>query len=140
MEIDRYKKQLDKLFEENEAVSVYIFGSYAKGDISPLSDVDIAILLSRDIDKREFFNKKLKFNNEIVKILHQNKVDILILNEAFPSLKFHVITEGVVIFDKDPVFRYDFEARTLVEYIDTKPLRKEYNKSLFEKVKMGGFL
>lgn len=140
MDINRYKSQLTKLFKENNVVCAYLFGSYAKKDIGPLSDIDIAVLLTKDTEKRVFFVKLLKLNNEIVRIFHQNNVDIVILNEALPSLKFHIINEGIIIFDSNPKFRYDFEARSLIDYIDTRPLRDEYNKYLFKNVKEGGFL
>lgn len=140
MDINRYKNQLAKLFQENNAASAYLFGSYAKNNPGPLSDIDIAVLLAKDIGEKDFFGKRLIFTNEIMKLFHQNKVDVIILNDAPPPLRFNVIKEGIIIFDANPKVRYMFESKTMIEYIDTKPLRDEYTSYLFKNIREGRFL
>ena len=73
------------------------------------------------------------------KLFHRNEVDIVILNEAPPALRFNIIKEGKVIYVADESMRITFEAKTMCEYIDTKHLREEYAHNLFKNIKEGHF-
>ena len=51
------KKRLEDFFKEiKEVILVYIFGSQVKGNLSSLSDVDIAIYLDEKLNKKDRFN------------------------------------------------------------------------------------
>ena len=57
-------KDFLKRFFENDEVEIYLFGSRARGDNSPFSDVDIGILASGDIsDKLTLLREILEESN-----------------------------------------------------------------------------
>ncbi len=123
------EKELAKaLGEESDVLFAYLFGSQARKDALPTSDIDVAVYL---IDG-DFFNRKLELIEKLSRLM-KKEVDITILNEASPLLKFVVISEGKVIYSIDDSKRIDFDLQTTNEYIDFKPYMEMYNKSLLKK-------
>ncbi len=127
------QKKLQPLFQKEKGVLfVYLFGSQALGRVDFESDVDLAMYF----DKRkinDFFKKRLFLIGEIQAIL-KRPVEVVVLNETKSTfLKFVIIKEGKVIFERDLSMRVDFELKTMQEYYDFAPFIKEYNKAYLEK-------
>jgi uncharacterized protein len=93
----------------------YLFGSFAKGKITPLSDVDIAVYLS---DKKKFLLRKIEILGELTNILKTDEIDLVLLNTAPLILKMKILENKKVISDKNPFLRYRFESLVMREYFD----------------------
>ena len=50
----------------------YLYGSYATGEITPLSDLDLGILLTSDT--QDLFKRELGLMGEIASIFHTDEV------------------------------------------------------------------
>lgn len=125
-------KNLEILFnKENKVLVAYLFGSYAKGNQTTKSDIDIAVLLS------EIPQKMLKYYlhlvNEVSQVLG-NEVDLIILNTAPPLLKHQTIKHGKVVYCRDEKARIEFEARAQDEYLDFSRALARYDECLMKKV------
>ena len=131
---DQYINQLRDVFDENDVQLAYLFGSYAKGTESPLSDIDIAVFLRNPVSHSEAFDKAVLLTHKLIGVLHKNKVDVIILNTATPPIKFNAIKDRQIIYNRDEKQRVDFEVRTMNEYFDTLYLREEYKNSLFKNI------
>ena len=84
---------------KDEVIAVYLFGSYAKGTKSHLSDIDIGILFDkRDLD---FINSKR--NDYIVELSRLLRKDIhpVILNSAGEELMKQIFSKGQCILIND---------------------------------------
>lgn len=136
--VEIYKDKTINLFKRNGVKVAYLFGSYAKDTYGPLSDIDFAILLSNK-DKENYLEKRLFFINELMKILHKNELDVILLNEASPALRFNIIKSGKLLYVENEKERIDFESQTIIDYIDTNSLREEYNEYLFKNIKEAKF-
>ena len=125
-------KNLEILFNKENKVSVaYLFGSYAKGNQTTKSDIDIAVLLS------EVPQKMLKYYLHLVDELSQalgNEVDLIILNTAPPLLKHQTIKHGKVVYCRDEKARIEFEARAQDEYLDFSRAMARYEECLMKEV------
>ena len=55
--IDVLQSDILSFAQRHNLILVYLFGSYARGDNTPLSDLDIAVLLSTDLGKQVFSDK-----------------------------------------------------------------------------------
>ncbi|MHA1265359.1 MAG: type VII toxin-antitoxin system MntA family adenylyltransferase antitoxin [Candidatus Helarchaeota archaeon] len=108
---------------------VYLFGSLAKRRLTPLSDVDIGILVNRKCD---FFNLQIELISKFVDVLNE-EVDVVILDVAPPLLKFEAIN-GILLFQKDDRTRIDFEVKVRREYFDTRFLRRVQSQYLFNRI------
>ena len=115
----------------------YLFGSYVRQDISPLSDVDIAILFGEDIKPEGRFSNRFLLLQEIMTLLETTHLDLVVLNESAPALCFNVIYKGRILFCQDDSLRIKFESRVLQNYMDTEPLRRTYNQALFKNLSEG---
>ncbi len=108
---------------------VYLFGSLAKGRSTPLSDIDIGILVSKDC---QFFNLRIELIVKFMDVLH-DEVDVVILDNAPLLLKFEII-KGLILFQRDDRTRIEFEVKVRNEYYDTQYLRLVQSKYLFERI------
>lgn len=131
--IPELKKILEK---EKDIICIYIFGSYGKGSQSKLSDVDIAVLLK---GKGDFFERKLELISLISKVLKTHEIDVVILNEAPPSLICSVMNTGKLLFSKDENKRITFFNRNLKEYLDFCCYRERIWKAMSKRIKEGRF-
>lgn len=104
---------------------VYLFGSIARGEAGPLSDVDVAVYFA-GLDKKQMVYIKLKLLAELSKRLKTDKVDVVVLNTLEePELKYQIIHQGRLIYDEEP-YRVLIEPRILIEYFDFKLLLSRY--------------
>lgn len=130
---EQTSQELPRFFEgEKPIVVAYLFGSMAKGTAGRLSDVDIAILMSRDY--RPTLDYHLYLMSKLANILRR-EVDIVMLNEAPPLLRFEVIKHGKVLYCRDEIDRVAFEERTIDEYLDMNNIEKEYLECLLRSVR-----
>ena len=95
--INEIKKTIAPLVKDHPVRRVILFGSYARGDATEKSDVDLIIDSGGAIDSWEFFG----LIGDIAKKMHID-VDIFELDEIKkPSGIFDSITnEGVVIYEQ----------------------------------------
>lgn len=138
-QIKKHLPEIIKVFKKNGAVFAYLFGSYAKGRVTKLSDIDFAVYLKNYSDS---FDIQLKIMDQLGGILKIEKIDVVILNEAPPLLAHQAATSGKVILDKDPELRFSFEGKTLQTIEDTSYFRNVFYKHLEERVrdnKMGEY-
>jgi len=126
-------REIRPMFDGEEHVVVaYLFGSTAKGTAGKLSDVDVAVLTSKDhpptLDYQLYLMDKLAG-------IFGREVDVVILNEASPLLRYEVIKRGKLLYSRDELTRIAFEERTIDEYLDMDRIEKEYLKCLLQSVK-----
>ena len=123
---------LAKIFQAEEKILVaYLFGSRAKGYATPESDYDIAVLLSET--PRDLLDFYLRLLNKLTDTLGDN-VDLVILNEAPPTLKYQVVKHGKPIYVKNERARVAFESRTIREYLDFSRILKRYDECLAKRL------
>ena len=98
----------------------YLFGSYAKGKITPLSDVDIAVYLSGS----NFSQKRLEILGGLIEVLKTDEIDLVILNTAPLPLKIRILRNRKLLVDRTPLVRHAFESTTMRVYLDFSKLEK----------------
>ena len=55
----------------------YLFGSYTTGEVTPLSDLDIGLLLKDGI--KDLFRRELGLMGEVSSVFHTDEVDVIFL-------------------------------------------------------------
>jgi predicted nucleotidyltransferase len=121
----------------SEVVAVYLFGSQAKGKARKKSDIDIAILLEDGTDSHGYFDLMLKYMEELERI-YNNRVDVVILNNARPLLQHQVLMYGKLLYERNRQARVRFEVSSRKIYFDIKPALEEQSKALFKRIKEVG--
>ena len=128
---DERLNEIKQIFASEKEVDIllaYIFGSQFRGKTGPLSDHDFAVLLSQ----KPSFQLKYKLKHRLVNALKSEKVDLIILNNAPIELKYHVITLGKTIFQKNIMIKTEFEADTLSRYFDYLPILRAQKKDILD--------
>jgi predicted nucleotidyltransferase len=104
-----------------EIIAVYLFGSFNAADA--FSDIDLAILADSPLDDPLFI--EIDLETELERIV-KYRVDVRILNKAPLSFCREVIRSGIVIVDRRPNLRADFQGKILKQYSDFMPFRRRY--------------
>lgn len=93
----------------------YLFGGAGRGDLKPLSDVDVAIYLDETADP---VNARLQAIGAVTSHLGTDEVDVVVLNTAPTALLGRILGSRRVILDREPFRRHRFESQALREFLD----------------------
>ncbi len=80
---------------------------------------------------------RLEIIGGLMDLLHIDDVDILILNQAPPALRYAVLRDGVLLFCRDRQALIESRVRTVNEYLDFKPILKRHERAFLEKARKG---
>jgi predicted nucleotidyltransferase len=105
------------LIEDENIIFVYLFGGLAKGDIHPLTDIDLAVYLKYT---NELAAYKLQLFDKITDVIGTSEMDLIILNTSPISLTGRILQSREVLVDKEPFSRHVFESLNLREFFDFK--------------------
>jgi predicted nucleotidyltransferase len=116
MSFEEIKKRLAPIFKDEGLKLVLLFGSAILGKVHKQSDIDIAFLFNRPVDI-------LSLTNRIIRLLHADNIDIVDLSRASPLLKFSVVKNGKLLYERLPGMFNEFYSLAFRMYVDTKKLR-----------------
>ena len=111
----------------NEITLAFLFGSVVNRD--SFQDVDIAVQLIDDFPRSNYLDFQLDLQLDLQKGL-KNEVDLVILNEAPPLLRYKVLKTGTLIIERDRAAFRDFFRQTVYEYFDFLPVLDLYRKKM----------
>ena len=123
-DLNQFQRALDEVFESYGVALAYLYGSQARGDAGPLSDVDVDVLFRHDVPESDRFNRVLHLIGELGSVFHRDDVSVVDLAEASPLLRYRVYDDGRVLHCADDAVRVRFETTALRDYVDTEPLRR----------------
>ncbi|MDH4231682.1 MAG: nucleotidyltransferase domain-containing protein [Nitrospirota bacterium] len=125
MTIEDIKETLSPVFErQGNVLFAYLFGSVAKGEISPSSDLDIAFYLT-GVRPEAFFENKLSLHANICRALKRDDADLAVLNAPSNTMLIEeIIRHGIVMYDSDTDAREGYEVMALLETIDFRTQRR----------------
>jgi predicted nucleotidyltransferase len=110
--------------EHHGAAAVYLFGSEARGEATPASDVDVGVLFAVD-PPRTYDGLPLALEGALERLLGR-ATQVVALNYAPVDLRARVLRDGVLVLDRDPSARIGFEVQTRNEWFDLEPILREY--------------
>jgi predicted nucleotidyltransferase len=90
MTSSQWHRVAEHLGRWKEVVAIYLFGSQARGESDHLSDVDLAVLLQRDLSKETMWHLESKLAVEVSDLLQTSNVDFYVLNLAPLSAQFEI--------------------------------------------------
>lgn len=131
------KKLAEHFRQHPEIRFAYLFGSFAKGTQNKLSDLDVAVFLDCTALKPEAYpyGYKASLITELMQLLKRNEIDVVVLNESTPLLKYEVVRHGVSIYEVDRAQRISFQANTFSRYFDLLPfLKVSHARPVFETI------
>ncbi|PIS28634.1 hypothetical protein COT42_07420 [Candidatus Saganbacteria bacterium CG08_land_8_20_14_0_20_45_16] len=124
---------LIKLCEKHNLKLLVLHGSYAKGQATPKSDLDIGILAKIKIGFKEYSAIMNDFGE-----LFGDKFDPAFLNNAEPMICRQVALGGRPLYEQQKGDFAKFKNQALARYLDTKKFRdleKDYIKQAIGRLK-----
>jgi predicted nucleotidyltransferase len=117
-----------------EIIALYLYGSLATGKLREESDIDVAFLPSHKTTQEERLILIAKVEGMIEKLFREagalREVSVLDLRGKYVSLslQYKVITEGILIYEKNALERLEFENAVKREYFDFVPYLRSLKK------------
>jgi uncharacterized protein len=99
-----YRDKLRKL----GVATVFLFGSRGSGNVSPLSDTDIGVLMKIHPPDAEITGLYHRFYDLFSDLFPGSRVDIVTLQTAPLPIQYAAVSEGKILFEEDPVFTADY--------------------------------
>lgn len=135
----KMKLPVQKL-ERSKVGLVYMFGSQAVGIQTPLSDIDLGVVFF-DSKILEDFRTRRKMHAQLYKVFSEifpptfeRELDIVFLQQTSVSFQYNVISEGKVVYEKNPEFRADYEEQVVDRYLDFKPVIDYFDQIFLERL------
>lgn len=111
---------LQEYFRNQSFTFVLLFGSYANGTQSEMSDIDIGLFFSEEVDYME-----LGYHTAKLSSLLDKKVDLISLNDLYkkdPLIAFEILDNHQCLVCNNQEKYIRFKTVTQLVYLDNKPL------------------
>ena len=121
------KLKIAKIAKKFKLKLIVVFGSFANGRNRDDSDLDIAVLGSREVS----FNEQISLTNELSLIFNKN-IDLSVLNRANPLLLFQASKNPILLYGNRQEF-LKFKLYAFNMYNDYAPyfeMEKNLNKKI----------
>lgn len=131
-------RHLKNIVKDRPVLLAYFYGSAATGRATPLSDIDIALVVHPNTPLREHLQLMLGISTELEEQSGLFNIDVRIINNAPLIFQGRVITDGILLYKRDDSARIHFETSTRAEYFDYLPVHKKLQKAFFADMKKRG--
>lgn len=143
MRLDSSQKQaiVDFFNRRPEVAGVYLYGSQAGDNAGPLSDVDIAVLMTDKTTDESYFDFQLEYINQVEAILKVDlAADVKILNYDYALIyKASVINQGKLVVNNRPKEVEKFTHRIGMLYPDFYPVLQNYYSKMYQRLEAGTY-
>ena len=129
---ERISLLISKLTQVRYIDAVYLFGSAAKKNLKPLSDIDIAVLINDGLNKEEIESLKLALTGLIESELSTEEFDLVILNDAPIRFSYNILKDGELVCVKNENHLIDFREKVVKYYLDFSYYRNKFNKAFLD--------
>lgn len=125
--LDRLRDLAPRLPEEVRLL--VLFGSVARGDAGPRSDVDLGVLLDP-------YSAALRFKvDAVLGRAAGREVDTVLLDDAPPLLRFEIAKEGVLLFEREEGLWTRFKAKAMIDWWDWAPTFRMMSDALIRRLR-----
>lgn len=111
---------IERARQDPDVLAVILFGSRARGDASPTSDYDVALVLRPGpIPRLSASRKRLQY-------LAIGDLDVVIFQHLPLHVRSRVLKEGLVLFARDEDALYELAVRTARAFSDFRHIQRAY--------------
>jgi hypothetical protein len=127
----------DAVAEIPGIAALLLFGCRATGKARPTSDLDIAVLPDADLTDRERHRLRMDIMGELAPQAPEERVDVVLLDEAPATLRQQVMVDGKMIVCTDLPAWKRLRVQTMREYGDFEWARRIYRRALRRRLMEG---
>ncbi len=100
--------------------AIYLFGSQARREAKPISDVDICV-----------FTEGSSAREEAEMSLSSPLIDLTLFHKLPISIQYRVFREGKMLYCADHLYLQRQQVRTIEGYLDFKPIIDRHVRNVF---------
>ena len=115
------KHLAELLVPRREILEAYLFGSHARGQAQPHSDIDVAVYIDDARADDTGYGYRANLTTDLMAGLGFDGVDVVVLNRAPPLLYHRVLRDGVRLVARDLPATTTREGRAVSRYCDFVP-------------------
>lgn len=132
---------IDANKHSEQLVAFYLFGSYASGQPTPMSDIDLAVLFDKSVPAGQFLSERLRLMGYLSSALGNDEFELVVLNEVPAGLAYRIIRDGELCYVRDEAKGQlvDFKVRTMDKYFDFQPVQRMFSEGLARRLREGDF-
>ena len=120
--LDRVRVVMSQVLSDvPEVAAAYAYGSRVAGRPMPGSDLDIALVLAAGVRGGDPLLAERVAGRVASELQASVEIDAHIADDLPLPVQGRVVTQGVLVFERDPVRRVDFETSTRRLYFDFLP-------------------
>ena len=138
--IDQLKHVAAAVLADVPVCFAYLYGSVARGDAHPGSDVDIAVMFDRSVPTEERLRLELQLGLAFDAQFGKELSDVRDLAAMPLILRGRVLTEGTLLYSRDEEGRVAFEVAARNEYFDFLPAYRTYQEASLARMAGGAGL
>ena len=116
--------KLSKIIETIKAhpnvIAIYLFGSHAKGEATPLSDIDIAVIMENPTPESE----------AEIGSLASPQIDVVLFHRLPLHIKHEVFKYGREIFVRNEEKLLEVKLEVMREYLDTARMYRQISSEV----------
>lgn len=94
--------------KDRQVLALLLTGSSAKGRVTPLSDLDFAVLLPRSLNRQARIKKHLDLIGEFNRFLGTDEIDLVLLNDAPSRMICNILNNGRLLHCRNKQELVDF--------------------------------
>lgn len=99
--------EIRPVVEEYPITLAVLYGSYARGDVRPGSDIDLAIEFEPSLSDTKRTTVRLDLIARLSELLETDDIDVIPLDQASRALQQNITVDGIVLYgDSDALERY----------------------------------
>jgi len=134
--LERTTERLRAFFSARDDVeAAWVFGSVARGNAGPMSDVDVAILPAAAVAREAWWDLRLDLMSRLPGVLGVHEVDVVAVPEASVVLGFEIASEGVQVFGEWSRVAAEAVIAAVTEYWDYADVRARAREALGERMR-----
>ncbi|MCD6348068.1 MAG: nucleotidyltransferase domain-containing protein [Candidatus Korarchaeota archaeon] len=119
MDLDRL---MERLRSHEKVLAVILFGSTVRGEVTPLSDVDLAVVIEDPTPEDE----------AELGSLYSQKIDLVLFHRLPPYIQFEVLREGKVLYLRDEEKFNEIKFRAIRTYLEHSRMYRRAREMLLE--------
>ena len=136
----RLNEILPPILAQYPVDAAYVYGSVARGTVTPFSDVDIALLLTQSLSAYDRLQLELTIQGEVEATCGLPPADVRAINQAPLLVQGRIVQEGILLYELDRVRRVAFEVDARKRYFDFVPVARSLQKAFLRRVHREGLL
>ncbi len=113
----------DALASEPAVLDAYVFGSVARGEARPGSDLDVAVFLDPEVTPPVPWGWAASITTRLQAALGRNDIDVAVLNRATPLLYHRVLRDGILMVSRNKVATSERALQARSRWLDWRAFR-----------------